>query len=87
MSKPSTNQEFFSTLRDLIDGWCERRSLRPLARVLDPYLSFNGMTDGWGDLTVALKTIRALDSDLISTKEREVVDDLIRATQKIIHQS
>jgi hypothetical protein len=87
MAGPSTNQEFLDALKGLIDGWCERRSLGPLARVLSPYLSFNGMTDGWGELAIALKSIRALDGDQLSTKERGVVDDLIRATDIAIHSS
>ena len=85
MVQPSTNQEFFDALKGLIEGWCERRSLGPLARVLSPYLSFNGMTEGWGELAIALKSIRALDGDQISTQERETVDDLIRATDIAIY--
>jgi hypothetical protein len=85
MTQPSSNQEFLNTLKGLIDGWCERRSLKPLARMLSPYLSFNGMTDGWGDLAIALKSIRALDSDQLSTKERGIIDDLIRATDTAIY--
>lgn len=53
--------------------------------MLSPYLSFNGMTDGWAELALALKSIRALDGDQLSTKERQVVDDLIRATDIAIH--
>jgi hypothetical protein len=85
MAQPSTNTEFLEALKGLIDGWCERRSLRPLARVLSPYLSFNGMTDGWSELAIALKSIRALDSEQISPKERGIVDDLIRATDIAVH--
>ena len=80
MAHISTNEEFLDALKGLIDGWCERRSLRPLATVLNPYLSFNGMTDGWGELAIALKSIRALDGNQISIRERVLVDDLIRAT-------
>jgi hypothetical protein len=85
MVVPSTNTEFLETLKGLIDGWCERRCLAPLSRVLSPYLSFNGMTDGWGELGVALKSIRALDGEHLSLKERGIVDNLIRATDVAIH--
>jgi hypothetical protein len=78
-------QEFINTLEGLIDSWCERRSLKPLARMLNPYLSFNGMTDGWGDLRTALKSIRALDSDQLSTNERGIIDDLIRAADTALY--
>ncbi|MBN8992898.1 MAG: hypothetical protein J0H42_32065 [Rhizobiales bacterium] len=85
MVEPSTNSEFFAAVRGLVDGWCERRLLEPLARILSPYLGFNGMTDGWGELAIALKNIRALDGEQLSTKERAIVDDLIRATDMAIH--
>jgi hypothetical protein len=85
MTVPSTNTEFLEAIKTLVDGWCERRSLGPLSRVLSPYLSFNGMTDGWAELAVALKSIRALDGEHLSSKERGTVDDLIRATDVAIY--
>ena len=33
-------------LRVLVDGWCERRALQPLAALLPPYLAFSGLSDG-----------------------------------------
>jgi hypothetical protein len=85
MAHPSTNREFLEALKGLIYGWCERRSLEPLASVLSPYLGFNGMTDGWGELAIALKRIRALDGEQLTSGERAVVEDLIRATDVAIH--
>jgi hypothetical protein len=85
MAQPTTNTEFLAALKNLIDGWCERRSLRPLARILSPYLGFSGMTDGWEELAVALKTVRAFDGEDISLREQGIVDDLIRATDKAVH--
>jgi hypothetical protein len=82
---PSTNTEFLEALKGLVDGWCERRCLGPLSRVLSAYLSFNGMTDGWGELAFALKNVRALDGEHLSSKERGTVDDLIRATDVAIY--
>jgi hypothetical protein len=74
------------TLKGVIDGWCERRCLTPLSRVLGPYLGFNGMTDGWGELAFALKSVRALDGEHLSSKECGIVDDLIRATDVALHE-
>ena len=85
MVVPSTNAEFLEALKGLIDGWCERRCLTPLSKVLGPYLSFNGMTDGWAELAFALKSIRALDGEHLSSKESETADDLIRATDVALH--
>lgn len=80
-----SNDEFFETLKGLINGWCDRRSLAPLSRVLGAYLSFNGMTDGWGELSTGLKSIRAHDRDKLTAEEVAIVDDLIRAIEKAIH--
>ena len=55
----SNNIEFFSVLRSLIDSWCDRRALKPLCRLLGPYLAFNGLTDSWGEILSALKAVRA----------------------------
>jgi hypothetical protein len=84
MSKQA-NEKFFEALRDLIDGWCDRRSIRPLSRILGPYLAFNGMTDGWGELAAGLKSIRSMDRDQLTTSEQTMVDDLIRATDNAIY--
>jgi hypothetical protein len=81
----SSNNEFFERLKTLVESWCDRRSLRPLSRVLGPYLSFNGMTDGWVELAEGLKSIRAQDRDKLTAEETAVVDGLIRATDKAIY--
>ena len=54
------NIEFFTVLRSLIDAWCDRHALKPLSRVLGPYLAFDGLPDGWGEILNALKDVRAL---------------------------
>ncbi|MGN1288579.1 MAG: hypothetical protein ACI4XG_18650 [Bradyrhizobium sp.] len=84
MAYKSSN-EFFAELRGLIDGWCERRLLSPLSRILSPFLTFNGMTDGWGELAAALKSIRAQNRNELSSSEQAKVDDLIRAADQVLH--
>jgi hypothetical protein len=76
----TSNDEFFTALKDLIDGLCDKRSLAPLSRVLGPYLSFNGLTDGWAELARSLISVRAEDRDTLSAEEIAVVNDLIRST-------
>jgi hypothetical protein len=49
-----SNELFFSTLRELIDRWCNERRLQPLSHVLPGYLAFNGWTDGWASLIAGL---------------------------------
>jgi len=81
-----SNDEFFEALKDLINDWCDKRSLSPLSRVLGPYLSFNGLTYGWAELAVGLKSVRAQDRDKLTAEEMAVVNDLIRATDKAIYE-
>ena len=50
MEAIDSNAVFFARLRSLIDSWCDRRALRPLASVLGPYLAFDGLTDSWGQI-------------------------------------
>lgn len=79
--------DFQTTLKALVDGWCDRRSLRPLSRVLGPYLGFNGLTDGWAELADGLKAVRAVDRDQLTDAELAAIDDLIRATDKAIYRT
>lgn len=82
-----SNDDIFEALRSLIDAWCDRRSFRPLSRILGPYISFNGMTDGWTELATGLKAIRAVDRDQLTASELTTVDDLIRLIDKAIYGS
>lgn len=79
-----SNEEFFAELRNLIDAWCKRRSLRPLSRVLGPYLTFNGMTDGWAELARGLESIRAMDRHELISSEHTAIDELIRTVDRAI---
>jgi hypothetical protein len=80
-----SNGEFFETLGKLINGWCDKRSLGPLSRILGPYLAFNGLTDGWGELATGLKTVRAQYRNTLTAEEMATINDLIRATDKAIY--
>ena len=72
-----SNDEFVETLSGLINGWCHKRCLRPLSRILGPYLSFNSMTDGWAELATGLKSVRAQDRDALTPEEMAIINDLI----------
>jgi len=80
-----SNDEFFEPLKKLIDGWCDRKALGPLARVLPPFVAFNGMTDGWGELLSALKGVRAFNPDDLLPAETATLADLIRVAEKVIY--
>jgi hypothetical protein len=80
-----SNDEFLQALGSLIDGWCNKRALRPLSRVLGPYLSFNGLTDGWAELARGLKSVRAQDRDMLTAEEIATINDLIRVTDTAIY--
>jgi hypothetical protein len=81
------NAEFFVVLRRLIDAWCDRRALRPLSLVLGPYLAFDGLTDTWGKLLIALKTVSASYQKDISETELDSVRDLIRAAEPVVYRN
>ncbi len=79
------NTEFFALLRSLIDAWCDHHALKPLSRVLGPYLAFDGLTDGWGEILDALKDVRALCREDISEAEVETMEALIRAAERAMY--
>jgi hypothetical protein len=78
------NEAFWADLRALVEAWCDRRYLRPLAIVLPAYTSFNGMTDGLGELLLAFKAL-ALSQDALLPDEQEIVTDLRRAVERVMH--
>ncbi len=85
MDDISSNTEFFALLRRLVDAWCDRRALRPLSLILNPYLAFDGLTGGWGEILDALKSIRAeCRADLLGT-EMDAVENLVRAAETTIY--
>ena len=84
MTSNQSNAEFFETLKRLIEAWCDRRSFRPLSQILGPYVSFNGMSDGWAELGAGLKGIRAVDADQLTPDERVVVENLIRMVDAVV---
>lgn len=54
---------FQEVLDRLIDGWCERRALYPLALVLPAFLAHTGRTDSEVALYRALSRARTLARD------------------------
>ena len=41
-------QTYIPSLKQLAEGWCERRALRALDDFLPGYFALNGLTDGSG---------------------------------------
>lgn len=79
----ASSDDFFRDLGLLIDAWCDRRCLHALADVLPAFTSFNGLTDGWGELTAALKAA-SLSKDALTGHERQMVAQLRRAAEDAV---
>ena len=71
-------------LRQLADGWCQRRALRALHQFLPGYFALNGLTDGWGELETALKDVLVFAKDEITEEEKKEVKRIMIAIQKAI---
>ncbi|MFP5415245.1 MAG: hypothetical protein ACLGG1_09585, partial [Gammaproteobacteria bacterium] len=70
-------QDFDTELGVLVDAWCERRQLKLLRTILAVYPRVSGLTDEWGDLVKALKTIRVQYSSLLAPGEIDRVIELL----------
>jgi hypothetical protein len=81
-----SNESFLVALRVLIDTWCDRRCLKALNNVLGAYLAFDGLTDSWADLSVALQNVRAFARTELSAQEIEELNGLIRAAEEALSQ-
>lgn len=77
-------QEFdvVSGVASLIDAWCERRELGALARLLPAWIGNNGLTDGWGEVWEALRTVRA--DCRLPEAEALMLDDAIVAIGRAV---
>ena len=59
----------FKTLDGLINGWCERRALRPLAYLLPDYPGVCAHTDQQFQLLEALRNLKRLCLDHLTPQE------------------
>ncbi|MGA2217916.1 MAG: hypothetical protein ABSG51_07510 [Terracidiphilus sp.] len=78
------NSQFFSTLKSLVDAWCDRRCLSALRRILVAYPMLSGLTDEWGELTIALENVRAFAGDQITESDLQQVGDAIAFGRKVV---
>ncbi len=77
----------FNTLQTLVEGWCDRRCLKALSRILRGYPLSSPFTDGWGDLLIALQDVRAFARSELTDEERAAVDECIRAVDRVVHRT
>jgi hypothetical protein len=76
--------DLFVLLDRLVDGWCERRALRPLAMILSAYPMNSPLSDSWYELRGALRSLRCLRAPDISAAEMSAVEDALRAVEKAL---
>jgi hypothetical protein len=77
--------DIFSKIDKLIDGWCERRALKPLRFSLRSYPLCSGLTDEWGALLDSLKDIKGLCESELPTEEKMVLVELMNAVEDIVY--
>jgi hypothetical protein len=70
----------FKTLDGLINGWCERRALRPLAYLLPAYSGVH--TDQQFQLLEALKNLNRLCPDHLTLEELRLVTQALNFLDK-----
>jgi len=75
---------FTRTVEGLIDGWCERRKLRPLRHILCAYPLASGLTDEWEELRAALRNICASCRDDLESQELDTVVALIHQADRAL---
>jgi len=80
-----TPQDFDDELASLIDAWCVRRQLTLLRTVLGAYPRASGLTDEWGELMTALKTVRVQHSSLLGEGELDRIVDILHFTESVVY--
>ena len=77
----SSTSELFAVLDGLVDGWCERRALRPLGILLRVYPMASPLSDSWHELRGALRDLRCLRDPDVSESEAVAIEDGLRAVE------
>jgi hypothetical protein len=75
------NSELFALLDGLVDGWCERRALRPLRILLRAYPMESPLSDSWHELRGALRDLRTLRDPDVTDSEAAAIEDGLRAVE------
>lgn len=69
----SMDFDLFKALDRLIDAWCERRALRPLAFLLAAYPGVFGQPVQEFELLEALKNVKRLGRDHLTSEELRLI--------------
>jgi len=77
--------EIFSKIDKLIDGWCDRRALKPLRFILRSYPLCSGLTDEWGALLNALKDVKGLCGSELTDDEKKVLVEVLNAVEDMVY--
>jgi hypothetical protein len=79
--------EPFELLDRLIDGWCERRALRPLQIILRAYPMPSPLSDSWHELRGALRDLRSLRDPDVTESEAVAIEDALRGVESALTKS
>jgi hypothetical protein len=79
------NEQLFASIQKLVEAWCDRHCLGALRRILPGYPLTSPLTDGWGDLLIALQNVRAFARNELTDDEQEVLEECIRAVDSAVH--
>jgi hypothetical protein len=79
------NEQLFASIQKLVEAWCDRHCLGALRRILPGYPLTSPLTDGWGELLIALQNVRAFARNELTATEQEVLEECIRAVDSAIH--
>jgi hypothetical protein len=83
VAEPTSNDQLFSTIEQLVEGWCDRRAYSALREVLQGWPSMP-LTDGWAVLLEALRATRGLAADDLTEDEAARLDHCIAAVERAL---
>jgi hypothetical protein len=72
-------------VRELVERWCDRRDLRSLRTILSGWPRVSGLTDEWGQLMDALRSLRA--DRTLPADEQETVERLVVEVERIVYRT
>ena len=78
-------KNIFLKIDKLVDGWCERRCLKPLRYILQHCPLLSGLTDEWGALHESLKDIKGFCQKELNEEEKKLLMEISNDVHDIVH--
>ncbi len=81
----TSNEEFFSAFRDLVERIEKQGHAQAAKELRDGFACLNGLTDGWVLLMEAMEQVIEANRGKIGAQEMSELRDMLRVVKKVVY--